>query len=92
LNCERASVFLIDEKRGELWTKKAKGQETTIRISKDTGIVGSVVKTLSTVNILDAYHDDRFNPVHDKLNNFRTKSVLCVPIIDSNTQDLIGVM
>ena len=25
LNCERASVFLIDEKKGELWTKKAKG-------------------------------------------------------------------
>jgi len=45
LKCERASVFLIDEKRGELWTKKAKGQDTTIRVPKDAGIVGSVVKT-----------------------------------------------
>ena len=44
------------------------------------------------VNILDAYQDERFNPAFDKLSNFRTKSVLCVPNIDANTQTLIGVM
>ena len=45
LNCERASVFLIDEKRGELWTKKAKGLNITIRVPMYAGLVGGAVKT-----------------------------------------------
>lgn len=44
------------------------------------------------LNVLDAYQDERFNPAIDKLNNFRTKSVLCVPFIDANSQNLIGIL
>ena len=55
MNCERASVFLIDEKRNELWTKKAKGHDTTIRVPMDAGFVGHVVKTKAMLNVLDAY-------------------------------------
>ena len=32
LECDRASVFMIDEMTGELWTKVAKGSDLTIRI------------------------------------------------------------
>ena len=58
MNCERASVFLIDEKRNELWTKKVKGHDTTIRVPMDpmdVGFVGHVVKTKAMLNVLDAY-------------------------------------
>ena len=43
LSCDRASVFMVDELSGELWTKVAKGSELTIRIPMNRGIVGYVV-------------------------------------------------
>lgn len=43
LSCDRASVFMIDELRGELWTKAAKGTDTTIRMPMNKGIVGHVI-------------------------------------------------
>lgn len=33
LQCDRASVFLLDRKRDELWTKEAKGTNITIKVS-----------------------------------------------------------
>lgn len=43
LECDRASVFMVDELTGELWSKVAKGSEMTIRIPLNIGIIGSVV-------------------------------------------------
>jgi GAF domain-containing protein len=37
--------------------------------------------SIYVVNISDAYKDSRFSPRLDELKNFRTKSVLCVPIV-----------
>lgn len=61
LECDRASVFMVDEMTGELWTKVAKGSELTIRIPINKGIVGYVVTHNSIENIEDAYKDNRFN-------------------------------
>ncbi len=45
LNCDRASVFLLDEEKEELWSKVAKGFENTLRLPKNTGIVGILILT-----------------------------------------------
>ena len=82
LDCDRASVFMVDELTGELWTKVAKGSELTIRMPMNKGIVGYVVTHNHTENIEDAYKDNRFNKEVDKKNNYRTKTILCVPIRD----------
>ena len=82
LECDRASVFMVDELTGELWSKVAKGSELTIRIPLNRGIVGYVVTNNATENIEDAYKDNRFNKDVDKKNNYRTKTILCVPIRD----------
>jgi sigma-B regulation protein RsbU (phosphoserine phosphatase) len=50
-----------------------------------------VAKTLKTVNIPDAYKDDRFNPAFDKQTNYRTKSILCMPMLN-NEGTLVGVV
>jgi signal transduction protein with GAF and PtsI domain len=42
LDCDRASIFLLDEMKEELWTKVAKGSTKTIRIPFNKGIVGHV--------------------------------------------------
>ena len=40
LECDRASVFLVDYLKEELWSKVAKGSDITIRIPLKAGIVG----------------------------------------------------
>lgn len=82
LECDRATVFILDEKKEELWSKVAKGSDFTIKIPMDKGVVGNVVMTGKSVNIVDAYADDRFNKEVDLKSNYRTKSILCTPIMD----------
>jgi signal transduction protein with GAF and PtsI domain len=82
LDCDRASVFMVDEITGELWSKVAKDSEHTIRIPITTGIVGHVVTNNQIENIEDAYKDIRFNKEIDKKNNYRTKTIICVPLRD----------
>lgn len=79
--CDRVSVFLYDNKKGELWSRGAIGTPT-IKIPTSKGIAGFVASTGESVNILDAHKDNRFNPEMDKRYNYRTKSVLCMPIMD----------
>lgn len=81
VNCERASIFMLDELNGTLWSKAAKGVEP-IWIPKNAGIVGHVVKNWQVLNIDDAYKEPMFNKDFDILNNYKTKTILCVPIID----------
>ena len=86
LECDRASVFMLDPLNGELWTRVAKGSDKTIRIPLDKGIVGAVVRNEMRENIEDVYNDPRFNKEVDRVTGYRTKSVLCVPIRDQSLQ------
>jgi len=54
LNCDRASVFLIDPRRNEIWTKVAKNSKS-IRIPIGVGLAGSVALNGELLNILDAH-------------------------------------
>jgi len=81
LECDWASVFMVDEINGQLWSKAAKGVDP-IRIPITTGIVGHVVNSRKIMNIEDAYKESLFNRNVDIINNYRTKSILCVPIFD----------
>jgi putative ABC transport system ATP-binding protein len=86
LNADRASLFLVDYDRAELWSKVARdasGEIFEIRIPRDKGIAGAVATSGKTLNIRDAYEDSRFERSVDQKSGYRTKSVLCVPLLDS---------
>ena len=92
MDAERSSLFIYDPESDELWSKVAEGMdEKTIRFPAGVGIAGDVAKTLETANIPDAYDDPRFNPEFDKQSNFKTKSVLCMPMT-TRKGELIGVI
>ena len=92
MDAERSSLFIYDSDTDELWSKVAEGlDEKEIRFPSGIGIAGDVAKSLKTANIPDAYDDDRFNPEFDKQTNFRTKSVLCMPMT-TRKGELIGVI
>ncbi|MFH1081418.1 MAG: GAF domain-containing protein [Pseudomonadota bacterium] len=91
LNAERATLFLNDEKKNELFSKVGLGLAATeIRLPNHLGIAGAVFTSRQTVNIPHAYADLRFNPAFDKKTGFFTRSILCVPVINKNGK-IIGV-
>jgi adenylate cyclase len=91
LNAERTSLFLWDRQTDELWSKAAQGPEITeIRFPRSCGLAGCVVSTGETINIRDAYKDIRFNQSIDEQTGFRTRSVLCTPVINRQGE-IIGV-
>ena len=93
LNAERCTVFVYDKETNELWSKVASGMEEskTIRIRADKGLAGHVLKVGETLNIADVYNDPRFNSEVDKKTGYRTRNLLCIPILNRHN-DAIGVV
>src|ERR671928_894496 len=91
MQADRSTIFLIDEKRGECWSRVAQGAEINeIRFPVGVGIAGHVAATGETLNIPDAYDDPRFNQEVDRRTGYRTRSILCMPVINK-TGRCIGV-
>ena len=90
MQADRCTVFLLDKKTNELWSKIALGLDSEeIRFPADKGLAGYVVRTGESINITDAYNDPRFNPDVDKATGYTTKTILCMPI-KNNNQEIIG--
>ena len=92
LGCDRATVFLVDNIREQLVITKSVGSESPdIRIPWDVGIVGHVYQTGESLNIPDAYEDDRFNKDTDVKTGYKTTSIMCCPVRDAS-DNIVAVM
>ncbi len=91
LNAERSTLFLNDEKTGELWSEVGVGLDAvSIRFPNHLGIAGVVFKSGKSINIPYAYADLRFNPEFDHKTGYFTRSILCVPVVNKHGKT-IGV-
>jgi putative ABC transport system ATP-binding protein len=85
LNADRATFFLVDREHGELWTKVAEhdgDRPLEIRMPIGVGIAGHVARTRTLLNVPDAHSEPLFNREVDAGSGYRTRSVLCAPILD----------
>ncbi len=90
INADRCTVFLYDKEHDELWSKVALGLDSSeLRFPAGKGLAGHTVKTGESINIKDAYNDERFNKEIDKKTGYNTKTILCMPIKNLN-QEIIG--
>ncbi|XP_074515332.1 dual 3',5'-cyclic-AMP and -GMP phosphodiesterase 11A [Sebastes fasciatus] len=102
VDADRCSLFLV-EGTGNKQTLVSKffdvhaGTTVLPSINSDEvqvpwgkGIIGYVAEHGETVNISDAYQDRRFSDEIDKLTGYKTKSLLCMPIRNSDGE-IIGV-
>lgn len=84
MHVERASIFLVDHETDSLVLRVAQGTDDAgdLRIPLGTGIAGAVAESGELARVDDAYQDPRFNPELDRQTGFRTRSILCLPIVD----------
>ncbi len=90
VDAERATIFLLDRERGELWAKIALGVDDTIRFDARLGIAGAVVIAGKTLAIEDAYKSPLFYPSVDSVTGYHTRNVLSVPLRNIK-REIIGV-
>lgn len=90
LDCERATVFLLDRSADELYSTVATGTQE-IRFSAKRGIAGEAAQNRQIVNVPDAYADPRFNPDVDKSTGFRTRNLLTFAMTGYDGQ-VVGVL
>jgi adenylate cyclase len=91
LKADRSTLFLNNEKTGELWSEVGEGLNAVqIKLPNTAGIAGAVFQSGKTINIPHAYADLRFNPAFDKKTGYFTRSILCVPVVNKHGK-VIGV-
>src|SRR6185295_18880557 len=90
LECERASLFLYDEKRRELYTRVATELEIhEIRTSIDAGFNGWVGRNKRPLNVADPAGDERWNSSIDRQTGFQTRNILAAPLISPRDERLL---
>src|SRR3954454_10248252 len=63
VEADRATLYLLDERRNELVSRIVQGDEVrSIRLKVGQGIAGYVAQTSKTLLVNDAYRDPRFHP------------------------------
>ncbi|TVV76120.1 adenylate/guanylate cyclase domain-containing protein [Sphingomonas solaris] len=92
LNADRSTLLLHDERTGELWSLVAEGLTTReIRMDASEGLAGHAFTHGEVLNIADAYADPRFNRAIDIATDYRTGSILTMPVTARDGRRL-GVM
>jgi Nif-specific regulatory protein len=93
LQAERATLWLVDQERGDLVARVAVLPEIPqLRLSRDRGVVGHVARTGEVVRVNDASRDARFDPSVDRVTGFRTRAILAAPIRDHAEGPIRGVV
>lgn len=94
LNVGRCTIFLKDTERKELWSKIAQGrglEHTEIRLPLNgNNTIALVARTGQTINLSNAYEDPRFSMAVDMVTDFRTHTLLAVPL-KNNSGKVLGV-
>jgi GAF domain-containing protein len=91
LQADRASIFLLDREKCELWSVITHEKEKRILLfDARLGIAGAAAMNGQTINVADAYEHPLFFKEVDQKTGYRTKTLLAVPIRNS-LGEIIGV-
>jgi GAF domain-containing protein len=95
MNADRSTLWLLDYKTNELWTKVSfeDGSLRELRIQVGQGYAGKVAETREPLNIpFDLYDhpDSETSKQTDQKTGYRTCSLLCMPVF-SPDGELLGV-
>jgi len=81
LECDRATLFVLDKAKSELWSKVGTGLKVSeIRFPLSEGIAGEVAVSGRSILTDNPYSHPKFNKVFDRKTGYKTSSLLCVPM------------
>lgn len=93
IHADRASIWLVDAERGDLFTRVAVLPELpSLRMPSGRGIVGFAAEQGVTVRIDDVRNDPRFDSSVDKVTGYTTRSTLVCPIREDEQSPVRGVI
>lgn len=94
LSAKNWSLMLIDENKQELYFEIVVGEFADkikgMRIKANQGIAGWVANHREAVLLSDVSKDKRFHAEIDNISGFRTRSLICVPLICR--ENVLGVI
>ncbi|MFO7890363.1 MAG: GAF domain-containing SpoIIE family protein phosphatase [bacterium] len=94
IKAEASSLLLFDEQDKKLHFYVTTGEKGGLlgkfSMELGEGIAGWVAEKRKPLVIDDCYKDVRFNPEYDKKSKFKTKSMICVPLLRKDR--LLGVI
>ena len=83
MNSERSSIFIFDPSKKQLTSFSSLDlAKQEIRMSQSFGVAGWVFEHRKPAIVNDAYNDSRFYRGVDNLTGFRTRNLICTPLID----------
>lgn len=89
---EAGTVFLSEEGSNELTFWALTGDEAQdlqgLKMPKSAGIVGWVIENNEAIHVPDASTDPRFFQTIDKEGDFRTRDLICAPLIVRGTNTI----
>jgi signal transduction histidine kinase len=93
LDAERATVYVVDRERSEVWSRVLTESEIhEIRLPLDgRGLASEVARGGGVLRIDEPYSDPRFDPSVDARTGYRTRSMLVAPI-DARDRTRLGVL
>lgn len=81
LDCERATLFVRDKVKNELWSRVGTGLKVSeIRFQLSDGIAGEVAISGKSILTDNPYIHPKFNKEFDRKTGYKTKNLLCVPM------------
>ncbi|UCF87280.1 MAG: diguanylate cyclase [Nitrospiraceae bacterium] len=94
IGAEAWSILLFDDEKKELHFEKTQGRHTkkvkNFRLKAGKGLAGWVAEKGEPAVVSDASKDKRFFKKMDSLLNFKTRSLMCIPI--KIKDEVIGVL
>ena len=93
VDCERASLFLIDDAKQQLYTRVVTELEISeIRHGIEHGVTGWVARHRQIAHVKEPHDDERWDSSVDRRTGFVTLNILAAPVISNMDERLVGVL
>lgn len=87
MNCERASLFIVDQEKEKLEAYIGSSQRIYLNINE--GIAGAAARGNQTIIVNDTSKDPRFSSSADKKSGFKTRNIMACPGHDEHHKCIV---
>src|SRR3954454_14010427 len=83
VGADRCTIYEFLRAQNEVVARAALGlpEGEEIRLPITRGVIGFVARTGRSLRLRDVYNDPRFDPSVDQRTGYRTRSMVCVPVV-----------